>query len=414
MTVDEDRQSDSSWTILDPSAIRPSYSQSDVEVRSDTSWDCISDRQISSLVLDEQSLESGKSHPCTPRSEVPNCSDNHSCSVCCESAGASFIECVVSGRWMCAISLLQRAADPQKLAVQRDGSGFSALSWAVYKCRSADIDCLRLICRLLILAPSDAKLRGMCRFLPLHDAAWGNAPSTIARVLCAVFPGALYDGGPGQKPHEVGQYHHTRRRTRFSWPEPETLLKDAVALGSEGQWLQDVVTMSLPPVAELRMMSVTKIESSLNVSRQVAQLLMDFIRVDHSLATIPEACEVEVYGRRQGPRRLRWPRGIVAEVPEGLFKCDEVDVFREPEAKDCRRWAGLRHARNRRCSFSEVMILADGSGGVHKLSFHAAYGVPKSCQKSVKQPKWPSKMGMCCNRTRERDDKSLNCGIFEG
>jgi hypothetical protein len=86
-------------------------------------------------------------------------------------------------------------------------------------------------------------------------------------------------------------------------------------------------------------------------------------------------------------------------APSVVRQSEEVDYLREFAIKKSSRslnWFSQRKS-------TQVMVVADGSGAMHRLSLHAEVRQPR-CKK---EPKWPSKVSRQRMRMRERDDKVL-------
>lgn len=137
-----------------------------------------------------------------------------------------------------------------------------------------------------------AAVRAKNKFLPLHEAAWGNAPHGIAILLAAALPSALQDTGPGQTPHQVGHYYHSRfeyrrlgRKTTsvvahpFTWPDAATILQNAVELRACGSWRRILTEIRLPPKPDLLSSPNLRqrLEESLGLPSPPAALVVDFV-----------------------------------------------------------------------------------------------------------------------------------------
>jgi len=197
------------------------------------------------------------------------------------------------------------------------------------------------------------------------------------------------------------------------------MLQDALELRADSQWLQFLATLRLPSLCELRLMSMSKLQSSFGVSWQIAALLADFANPSAPclpppmpLPSIPEgpgqSHGKSVPGNVFMRRRRRSVRGSVLRDAPVVTNCYsyEVDHVREPSAKDCRYFAGLKRARNTRCDSTQLMIVVDGLGAFHHLSLHAVHTMPCSVQRRAVERKWPSKTGLRRERAWERDKKA--------
>jgi hypothetical protein len=319
--------------------------------------------------------------------------------------------------------LLRTATKPEELAVQRDGCGDSALAWAAYKARDCRTAWFELISQLLILSPADAQKRSKSKFLPLHEAAWGNAPAAIAVLLSAAHPSAVDDKAPGQTPHEVGHYHHTTMKTRcrFSWPLPEQLHHMALELRGETEWLKRLAAGDLLPLAELvigfmREVEASNVHSALPIIAEENGLYTRIIAEEkqqhrqQSRQRIAVKCSKRTCQQHRRQRILRRrPRGdqVVLPVAPLPDRPEEVDYLRELSAKDTGRFAGLRQARNTHSAFKEMMCVVDGAGATHCLAFHAVRTLPRSLQRRRVAEKWPSKVDLRRQRAWERNEKAF-------
>jgi hypothetical protein len=284
----------------------------------------------------------------------------------------------------------------------------------VYKSRLDPVPAFQVICQLLLLRPSKVKQRATNNFLPLHDAAWGGAPSAIATLLTAAFPGALHDRAQRQSPHEVFWYHHTKHPR--GWIPADNMLQAALGIRSDGDWLQTLGALHLNSMSELRLMSAAAIQSCMNISQSLADLLFDLFHAPHTpgagMPSIPEDCPLSRITRRSGlqystrrqrPYQFRFILGSCAKLPS-----DETEYLREPSIK-----AGMFGVQRRRRPFKEFLSIIDGSGTIHYLSQHEMRRMPKKVR-SQKQQKFPSKTKLCRERAFDRDEKTSRCGQFPG
>lgn len=399
-----DAQSDSSWLFAGGSEIqgRPQHCEDDLH--SNTSWENVLERELSTVVQGE-----GRTIPewLRVRSNPERFSDLDS--------STPLIQLICAGHVEAALHLLRSSPEPLQLAAKVDSCGDTALTWTVYKANRSNIAWLELTCELLMISPRDAQKQNSMGFLPLHDAAWGNSPAAIATLLCAVFPHGVDVCARGQTPHQVGGYHHTNRRCMFPWPARDEMLQDALALSCESTWLETIAALRLSNLdqAVMQFMSVIDLQSILGVQRPTAELIACFLAPPRkqapewgvNLPSIPERSILRApLGVRQRRRFLGLRRSACISpatctntLPE--LTCDEHHV-----SEDSGFYAGLRRARNSRCSFRDVMVIAVDMGDRHHVSFHVARTMPRILQK-VKQQKWPSKARLQQERKRARADK---------
>jgi len=403
---DEDSCSDASWV----------HAQGDCETCSDISWACV--RTFEGTCNDDMCDSDYGDLPRKAlrgfvQKRLPPPRD------AAYPADMSFIGLVSSRNWNAALSLLLAAPDPVELAKQRDSYGDSALSWAVYKSTRGSTACLSLICRLLLLSPSDVWHRSKNhRFLPLHEAAWGKASSAIATLLCAAYLPALQDSAPGQTPHQVGCYYSSRH-SPFSWPSQDMMHANAEKIQAESEWLQSLAALQLPPGDQIRSLSWQEFQATYGMCQPLGELLADFFDQPQAAVPLPSIREQSdgVVHRRRGGRaapthgRQRPPRGRVLRCASESESLDEVDCFHEPCAKQGGLCAGAERSRHSRCTFTHLMVVADGAGIVHRLALHAVHGDVGS--KGHKTEKWPSKKSSRRDRTWEREEKTYNRQIHE-
>lgn len=325
-----------------------------------------------------------------------------------------FIELLSSSQFSCALSLLRSSPQPASLAEECDASGDTALSWAVYKSRLDPVPAFQVICQLLLLRPSQVKQRATNTFLPLHDAAWGGAPSAIATLLTAAFPGALHDRAQRQSPHEVFWYHHTKHPR--GWVPADNMLQAALGIRSNGDWLQTLSALHLNSMSELRLMSAAEIQSCLNISQALADLVVELFRAPSTplhgagMPSIPEDRPRYQNTRRSGlqspTRRQRPSRGRVIPGSCAKLPSDETEYLREPSIK-----TGMYAVKRKQRTFRELFSIMDGSGTIHYLSQHEMRRMPKKVR-SQKEQKFPSKTKLCRERAFDRDEKASKCGQF--
>lgn len=461
MTRDDDVESDSSWNFAgswDAGGSRCS----DLDARSDASWTMLESRHLglqarrfeedcscnASGAADNQSSErfttqtsGGHSRPslntCQAFHQYPiGVSDvcSHS-RPCAQHVGRTFVDLVAAAEWDCALCVLCMSPEPDRLAMQRDSSGDSAISWIAYKSKhNRSLACLELFCRLLMLSPADASKRTSMTFLPLHDAAWGNAPAAIATLLCAAYPASLHDVAQGQTPHGVGHYHHFRSKQLlvskgqyatqhipFAWPTPDKMLQDAVELNSQCHWIEDLAKN----FSKLRQSTYSKMVQSISavewqmdlaVPHSFAILLQDYFNPRPPqaqyvlLPSIPEhTARTQPVSRLARTRRLSRP-----QLKEGLsddpFTAYLVDHLRELCPKQCTKYAGVSRVRNTRCALTQLMAVADSAGVIHNLKLHIARTMPRDLQRKPAEAKWPSKANFKRERALQRAQKAHENG----
>lgn len=143
--------------------------------------------------------------------------------LCLLLTGRKLIDLIRKRKWALAHAALCLHRDPASLARCLDADGDSALSWLAYKATD-DGKCCRLLGKLLDLAPEMVGRRErVYGFLPLHSAAWGNAPTWVAVALSAECPEALSaESKARETPYLLGVYSHFRQ---FRWPTEQALLK---------------------------------------------------------------------------------------------------------------------------------------------------------------------------------------------
>jgi len=396
------------------------------EIQSDVSWDLVCDKRA--LFPDEG--------PC--------CTSGHH--------GHSLIELIRSNRWRCALALLRGTEPwPLELAHQCDQDGDSPLAWAAYKATSTSV-CLEVVCALISAYPAALQRRGKNRFLPLHEAAWGNAPAAIATAICAAWPDALADTGPGQTPHEVGQYYHAKYRRNplkaFAWPERKQMLDRAAALGEKPEWLEPLLALRLPSVSALQLLSVPKLEKSYALPHAAATLVMDLVHRQSSgcsgtkwisiPAAIPEESAAAMaratgrrlrLGRRRTSRGNRLPglslfeqarrrarmlarAGAPQVLSEGQGELDEVEYTQEGLEKQRGRWAGAANTRHRHYASTQASIFVDGNGVLHHVTSRVTRVVIRQAQRSRRTQNWPSRVRERRERAVERSEKAHQRGAF--
>jgi len=301
--------------------------------------------------------------------------------------GGSWIDLIKRRRWEAACGILDMHACPADLVRLRDEHGDSALSWAAYYA-STRPGAVVLIRRILAIAPAEARvLSSGTGFLPLHEAAWGNAAPAVAILLCASYPDAIYARARpgGETPHQVGKAMHRS----FTWPSPEGLLQAAGVQHEEGNGLD-----------------ITALEAveSASSERRVAE---------HKAEQAP-------------PRSLAQPRQLPSLTCRGnaMTKhrpslgaedgCQEgVQHLREACAKACGRLAGARKTRHNRCGFiDKAEVVVGPFGAVHRLRLHAARAVNESVARGHVVAKWPCKAGPRRARALDRTLKFGALAVF--
>jgi len=292
-------------------------------------------------------------------------------------------------QWRLARELLLQH-DAKQLLLET--SACEVLSWVAYSAGGAgrggrwpggelQDGSLEFLWEVLRSAPTLAKLRSKgLGFLPLHDAAWGRSPSSVALALLAVFPDAadVCSRSHG-RPWDVLHYYH-----RGGWGSQEHLLSQASSLLEEKWQLHSADTL-----AWLTLQRVSQNADSFNATERQP--------------FVPEA-DREIY---QVPRfrwRRRWPRGLPVEreSPESL-RIAAVDYVLEPYCRDSGRYAGISKVRNRRCSFLQTWQVAVRAQRFH-LQAHCSHTVNKEAQR-CSVTKWPSKAAWQSKRNYDRWDK---------
>jgi len=292
-------------------------------------------------------------------------------------------------QWRLARELLLEVRDARKLLLET--SACEVLSWVAYSAGGAgrggrwpggelQDGSLEFLWEVLRSAPTLEKIRRKCLgFLPLHDAAWGRSPSSVALALLAVFPEAadVCSRSHG-RPWDVLHYYH-----RGGWGSQEHLSSQAFSLLGE-QW---------------------QLHSADTLARLTLQLSQnaDSLNAMERQPFVPRA----VHEISQKPRfrwRRRWPRGLPVEreSPESL-RIAAVDYVLEPYCRDSGRYAGISKVRNRRCSFLQTWQVAVRAQRFH-LQAHCSHTVNKEAQR-CSGAKWPSKAAWQSERNYDRWDK---------
>jgi len=285
--------------------------------------------------------------------------------------GGSWIDLINSKRWAAACGMLDMHKCPASLVQLRDEYGDSALSWAAY-CASTSPGAIVLIRRILALAPAEARvLSSGTGFLPLHEAAWGNAATAVAILLCAAYPDAIYARARpgGETPHQVGKTMHRN----FAWPSPEGLLQAVEVPHAEGGGLDSTALEAAVHLAE---------QATPCAPVQPCQFMAKQIVHRPSLGT------------------------------EDGFQ-EGVQHFREACAKECGRFAGASKTRHSRCSFVEKSEVVVGPrGAVHRLHLHVVRAVHEGAARGHAVAKWPCKAGPRRERALDRTLKFGTLAVF--
>jgi hypothetical protein len=336
-------------------------------------------------------------------------------------------------------------------AVLRDSSDNTALAWAAYCSRRCPHP-LDLINRLLNKAKHLVHVRchGL-RFLPLHEAAWGNAPPDVAVLLCAAYPAAVNaKANDGSTPHDVGRYHHAN----FAWPCVDKLVELArnlrmqikqerslkavrrsvtvkPSLTLKPRFLDGAIVgcLGLPHFLAAQVADFVfdnpvlgKLNAHESRSEATSQALVGSSKSDNDIhmnsQNMPHVqhsdarskrrhqlvYEAGVDMRRAGPGRQRPPRGRCSGVSTCLTRtCIEfVELNREAEIKERGQFAGFRRARHRKSTFQSLTEVTVGMT-VHRLCAHTVHAVREKEIES--KMRWPEKKLLFNFRTRDRDAK---------
>lgn len=384
-----DAESDSSWLLAGTVGLQPQ--QLDSDLRSNVSWDMLSDK-------DQCMTPRGFCQTLPQEAQIKEC-------LAADISTSSLIGLIRAGNAELALRLLRDS--PELAQVTEDGE--TALSWAVYKAKCNNVAWLELVCVLLIHAPADIKKKNWLQFLPLHDAAWGNAPAAIGTVLCAEFPDAMHMCARGQTPLQIGHYHHTTSRCEFSWPAPGYMLSFASRLAQDTDFLKVIADLRLSSCTQemLRSMSAADLQSHFRVQQPIAELIKLFltppqVRAPEWAPAMPSIPEGRHF-RRAGKDSATAPETSACTIENALPALASDDLFaREECAKNTRRFAGVRRARNARCSFRNLMVVSDSQGGRFFLSTHSVRAMPQRLEGERKERKWPSKVHQTQERKKNR------------
>jgi hypothetical protein len=300
------------------------------------------------------------------------------------------------------------------------------LAWAAYGAGDSR-EAADLVRSILKVSPGDAAV--VCPgtgFVPLHDAAWGNAASEVAVTLCLFYPEAVFARGrSGETPHTVGRSMHRR----FSWPRPAELLAAAANLlrrrgeeelgvptrtaeriercvaavgGRQHSDDRDDCALQLlddDAVAPLRRLGTAWYDDS---ETQPAAQLQRRRRRRHAAAATTTMLAL----RRQRRRRAAAGAASVAEWLLGAPLGTDVLHLCEAQAKSGGRLAGASEVRHSRCGFTEQVVVAVGDRGcTHRLRLHRVRTINESVQRGHTVARWPSKAPMRRERALERSMK---------
>jgi hypothetical protein len=354
----------------------------------------------------------------------------------------SLVDLIRRGSWTTATEVLEQRFRSQ-------GSSFFAhlvhdevLSWAVYKSKGSPQAALKFVLKLLGLRPQLALQQHPCTgFLPLHDAAWGHAPATIAVALLAARPDTLHRGCvTNEKPLDIGYYYHFRS---FTWPSGEVLLQRASELRQKLKQLTVLSRLRKDPLSSLLhgqaempwgalarniglpLDAGLRIEALLDISDPPVGTykygnpgLFAAPSISHRLPAADSTAELcrgflyPVVKRRQPRgvtffRRQRPPRGCCpSEESRAPLRIDAIDeavtYLREAMPKAHGRYAGARQVRHCRCSLDQLEKVSLEGGVVFNFRHHSVVTVQKAVQNVHSLPKWSSKPKWQLERARER------------
>lgn len=384
-----DAHSDSSWLLEGSAGLQ--LQQRDSDLHSNMSWDILSDN-------DQCMTPRDTCHILPKEAQIKEwlASDTNT---------SSLIDLIRAGRAEVALRLLRNSPELAQVIEYGD----TALSWAVYKAKHDNVAWLELVCELLMHAPAHVKKKNCYQFLPLHDAAWGNAPAAIGTVLCAEFPYAMQMLAHGQTPLHVGHYHHTTSRRAFSWPPQEEMLSVASALAQETDFLKTIAALRLSSFNQeiLSSMSAVEVQCHLQIQQPIAALIHSFltppqVRGPRWASTMPSIPEGRTFGRfGRDPANAPERSACTNENTLPELACD--DLFpREECAKNTSHYAGVRRVRNTRCSFRELTVVSNGQGGRFFVSTHSVRAMPKGSRGERKERKWPPKVTQTQERKKDR------------
>jgi len=314
----------------------------------------------------------------------------------------TWIGLIKKKKWAAAHAILESHARPRDLICLRDKHGDTALSWAVYNA-SRSPGALELIRSILRVVPSEAKvLSPGTGFLPLHEAAWGNASPAVAILLSAAYPGAVFTRSrSGETPHQVGQSMHG---SQF-WPAPQELLESAATyLGQNDEGGLDMpagAKASVADVSAAARLAHAGVEARMEPVPAMPTQAHGLVR---TCQVLRPACSDRITARRGV---LQPSFGVEDDATDG------VQHLREARAKECGRWAGARRTRHSRCGFIEVSEVSVGpNGAIHRLRLHVAHAVCEAASKGHAIAKWPSKATLRRERTLDRSLKFRTGAAF--
>lgn len=309
----------------------------------------------------------------------------------------SFFSTLRARNWNSALDSLQSTSRPYLFAGARDSSGDTCLSWAAYlAAKDPCPDAYKFVHLVLDMVPTDISHRGsISGMLPLHDAAWANAPLDLAMMLCRAHPqAAMTLTSSGETPYAVGKYYHG---ARFAWPGPLLMQAQAVAL-NRGEPLPDH-TEILPPARERETVQQLPFQGAGFNSDQQTRRKSNTESNQVSVTTAAaNSTRTAVYRRR---RFVRHTRREKSQDDVAMHAVDEVQFMREARVRESGAYAGASRVRNCRCNFTElakVMV----SHSVHYLKTSSARTVQKEVQRLAGKPKWPSKKTLQKERNADR------------
>lgn len=372
----------------------------------------------------------------------------------------SLLHLVLGSHWSMALQLLRSHRCPRLIARQRNYAGESVLAWASYRAgrRAGSWAPIAVIQELIRLVPSDCAVRTPhSLFLPLHEAAWGNAPVEVAAWLLVANPKALHARCKFlETPHSVGRYYHGRR---FRWPPPEELELIAGRLRLQEQQhsrLSCLRRFAKPSedAPKPRPKLHETLAQALRLPDGAAALVAGFLvampsfevvatTADEDCKPPPErllrrASQAEWSGhlrcspwpkpqrsdglvrRRQRPQRVRPSDPRIASYAAGAVEIHFREVhLQEPSVKERGRLAGAREVRNRICAFKEIgeVWLTGEKSSIHLYRFHTVKRVRQDIEHSPVEPKWPFKqwqLDRAADRDWKRDEAEGHVNVRRG
>lgn len=226
------------------------------------------------------------------------------------------------------------------------------------------------------------------------------------------------------------------------------MMERVASLRSEGDWLETLVSLRLPPTSTLQPMSIPELQMTFRVPHPIATLVADLAaarpkrRPAQTLHCIPEAkacnrgevlplseppcCSREVLSLEEyvmvhgfpqpgsvSRQRRRRCRARCDTPPVEAQKLALEEVEHVPScAKQRGYYAGLASARHGHYVRTEVMTVLDGMGTLHRLPLHVAHRLPRPIRRERHEPKWPSQARCQRDRACERVEKALVRGVF--